>query len=60
MPKKKQNTYEIEGLKFKSFASAAAKAVDMSLERGDPVTIVEHGQTGTYFISVQANSEQAD
>jgi len=59
MPKKKTNTYEIEGMKFKSWAAATAKATEMSLDRGDPVTIIEYGQTGTYYISIQANSEPA-
>lgn len=62
MPKKKQspNTYEIEGRRQKSFEAAAAKAIDLSLTRGgDQVTIVEHGQTGTYYIGVTAAAEKA-
>ena len=55
---KKQNTYEVEGKRFKTFAEAAAKAIDVALERGEGVAIVEHGATGTYAITIRAESEQ--
>jgi hypothetical protein len=60
MPKKKQNTYVVEGHKQKSWEAACAYATDLSLQQeGNPVTIVEHGQTGTYYINVQATAEPA-
>jgi len=59
MPKKKKNTYEVEGQTYKSFATAIARAADLSLERdGDDVNVVEHGQTGNYVITIRAQAEQ--
>lgn len=59
MPKK-QNTYEVEGKKTKSFDLAAGRAVDIALQRGESITIIEHGQTGDYYINVSASAERAD
>lgn len=59
MPKSKTNTYECEGKRCKSWGEAVGRAADLSLERGDSVTVVEHGQTGTYYISITAQAEPA-
>jgi len=59
MPTKK-NTYDVEKKKYRDFAAAAARAVDLSLERREAVVVVEHGQTGTYAISITAQAEQVD
>ncbi len=60
MPKKtRKNIYVLEGKKYTDFNRAIARAVDMSLERGgEDVNVVEHGQTGTYAITVRAQAKQ--
>jgi hypothetical protein len=61
MPKSKsgKNTYEVEHRKFATWEKATAFAVGMALESGEDVTITEYGQTGTYYISIRAASEEA-
>lgn len=56
MPSK--NTYVVDRKRYKKFSDAAARAVDLSLERDEGVVIVEHGQTGTYAITVRAQAEE--
>jgi hypothetical protein len=58
--KKKKNTYEVEGEECRDFATAAGRATDLSLERREAVVVLEHGQTGTYAISITAQAEQVD
>jgi hypothetical protein len=60
MPKtKNKNTYVVDGKRYDAFEKAAARAVDLSLQtESQEVTIVEHGQTGTYNIVVRAEAEQ--
>jgi len=62
MPKNKPNTYVVEGRRQKSYESAAARTVDLSLELENNVTIVEHNPNSkkTYYITVTAQSEEAD
>jgi hypothetical protein len=62
MPKKKPNTYTVEGQKKKSFEAAAGFAVDLSLQQRNNVTIVEHNPNSnkTYYISVTAEAEEAE
>lgn len=60
MPKQKKNTYEVEGKKYRDFAAAVGKAADLSLERREAVVVVEHGQSGTYAISITAQAEQVE
>ena len=59
MPQKK-NTYVVEGKKCRDFAAAAGRAADLSLERREAVVVLEHGQGGTYAISITAQAEQVD
>ena len=59
MPRKK-NTYDVEGKKYRDFAAAVGRAADLSLERREAVVVLEHGQTGTYAISITARAEQVD
>ncbi len=56
--KNRPNTYTVEGRRAATFKDAAARAVDLSLERADSVTIVEHNPNtnATYYITVTAQS----
>jgi len=60
MPKQKPNRYTIDGRPQKTFEKAAAKAIDLSLEREDSVTIVEQNPNTlqTYYITVTAQAGQ--
>jgi len=61
MPKAKKNTYAIGRKKYDTFEAAAGAAVDLSLQtESQEVTIVEHGQSGTYNIVVRAEAEQVE
>lgn len=59
MPKKEKNTYEVEGKKYPSFASAAGAAVDLALHRGEAVAISEINPAGTLvgYVHVEASGE---
>jgi hypothetical protein len=59
MPAKK-NTYTIDGKRCADFQSAAARAVDLSIQHENDVTIVEHNPNSgaTFYISVTARSEE--
>lgn len=59
MPQKK-NTYVVEKKKYRDFAAAVGRAADLSLERREAVVVLEHGQGGTYAISITAQAEQVD
>jgi hypothetical protein len=54
-----RNTYEVEHKKFATWEKATAFAVGMALDSGEDITITEYGQTGTYYITVAAQSEKA-
>ena len=58
MPSKK-NKYTVEDMKKKDFPTAAAAAIDLSIERGESVTIVETSPRGIFYINVTATTEDA-
>lgn len=60
MPKAKKNTYECEGKRCKSWGEACGYAADLSLQQGEAVTVVEHGQSGTFHITIRAQAERAN
>lgn len=60
MPKARKRSYEVEHRKFATWGAATAFAVGLSLDRGEDVTITEYGLTGTYYITVAAQSEKVE
>lgn len=57
MPAKK-NKYTVDGKKHKDFPSAAAAAIDLAIERGESVAIVETSPRGIFYINVAATTEE--
>jgi hypothetical protein len=58
--KHEKRYYTIDRKRYETFAKATEYAVGMAIESGEDVTITEHGTTGTYYITVRAQAEEAE
>lgn len=59
MPKKNKNTYLINGVRHKTFASAAGEAADQSLQSEEAVAIEEIAPDGRIlgYINIEATAD---